>query len=99
LIGFNIWFFNLEKLLSWKDNSELIRNLRSDEKTKQFRRKPDANKPRTNWNLITRPLQKRNSLKLESRTLNLVLTTTKSCCSKLYARFWKSLKKPTLKKL
>jgi len=98
-IGFNIWFFNLKTLLSWKKSNESIKSLTSDEKTKQFRRKPEANKPKINWNLITKPLRKKNSLKLESKTLNLAPTTTRSCCSKLDTRFWKSSKKPTLKKL
>jgi len=86
-IGFNTWLFNLKTLFNFNRNKEFIKEFNSNNEVDQSERRRLSNNAKINWNLITKPLKKKNSLKFEIRALNLEKTTSSNWSSKEAAVF------------
>lgn len=98
-IGFKTWVFNLRTLVNFDRNKELIDEFSSNMEAAQSDWRRIESNAKINWNLITKPLKNKNSLKLEIRVLKRETTTNKSCSSKELILFWKSSKTLNDKKL
>ena len=98
-IGFKTWVFNLKTLVNFDRNKELIDEFSSNIEATQSDWRRIESKAKINWNLITKPLKNKNSLKFPMRALKRETTTNKSWSSNELILFWKSSKTLNDKKL